>query len=393
MSMLPTTKRSYWTTWLATLLFFAAFYTLLVPLPLYLAAIELPDWQIGLILGAFGIASLIGRPLAGVFTDQWGYRPVVLFGTGALAVGALGVSLTAWPPFLFLLRLLQAAGYVAFTTAATALISELAPAARRGAALALFGVAANVAMTLVPASVSAMLDSLTLGGAFWLCGGLAVAGGLLVWRVIPKPPDRRAALVWRGLLQFPAVLRQPMLTTALFGLGFGAFFQFLPLLAERRGLEPVGLAYTVYGLAIILTRLVTGRLLDRPDRTQVLYPAFVLLALGLGWFAITDTRWTLLGAAALVAAGSGVLHPTLIAIHVDALTEAERGKASAGFYLAFDLGIGLGTWILSPAFEHFGLAGLFLLAAGFSLAGLVSVRAIDATATNVAARGIHPAKS
>ena len=49
--------KNYWTIWVATLLFFVAFYTLLIPFPLYLADVNLPDWQIAVVLGAMGIAS------------------------------------------------------------------------------------------------------------------------------------------------------------------------------------------------------------------------------------------------------------------------------------------------------------------------------------------------
>src|SRR5919199_3687389 len=81
----------YWLAWLATLTFFAGFYSLLVPLPRYLADAGLPDWQIGLVLGAFGVASLVGRPVAGVAADRFGARAVMLFGAAALAIGALAV--------------------------------------------------------------------------------------------------------------------------------------------------------------------------------------------------------------------------------------------------------------------------------------------------------------
>jgi MFS family permease len=370
-----TYTRSYWTTWSAALLFFAGFYTLIVPMPLYLAGIGLPDWQIGVIMGAFGIASLIGRPLAGALTDSLGFRPVILFGTAGLALGAVGVGFVTWPPLLFMLRILQAAGYVAFTTAATSLISDLAPVAKRGAALALFGAAANVAITMVPAVVSAGLELLTLRGAFLLCGGLAVLGGVLVWFAIPARTTPRGPFVVRSIFNFPAVLHAPMLTTWLFGIGFGVFYQFLPLLAERRGLAPVGLAYTVYGLSIIGTRLLTGRLLDRPDRRQVLPPAALLMAAGLSAFAIADQLWMLLVAAALTAIGGGLFHPALIAIHVDSIPE--RGRATAAFYLAFDLGIGLGAWILAPILDSFGLTSFFLAGAIISLIAILPIRAIS----------------
>src|SRR5947209_1539331 len=56
-----TARRNFWIAWAATLTFFAAFYALLTPLPRYLTAVGVPDGQIGLVLGAFGVAALLGR--------------------------------------------------------------------------------------------------------------------------------------------------------------------------------------------------------------------------------------------------------------------------------------------------------------------------------------------
>ncbi len=398
----------YWTVWSAALLFFAAFYALLVPIPLYLEAAGLPDWQIGLVLGAFGIASLVGRPLTGALCDSLGSRPVILFGTAALAVGAATMSFTANPVLLFGLRVLQAAGYVTFTTAATALVADLAEPNRRGAALALFGAAANVAITLTPAAVNAGLAFLTpqfgclsspcptwctqaftsastdsgacpLWGrgighsAFFLSSGLSILAGALVWRVIPRASRREDAdfsLV--QLVTLPGPLRGTMLTTALFGVSFGALFAFLPLLAERRELTSVGTAYSIYGVSIIATRILTGRLLDRADRSQVLLPALIVNAAGLAGLALATGMPLLVGSSALMGIGSGISHPALIAICVDRMPSAQRGRATAGFYLAFDLGIGLGSWILGLVLDAFGLHWLYFAASLVSVAGALT---------------------
>lgn len=398
----------YWTVWSAALLFFGAFYALLIPIPLYLESEGLPDWQIGLVLGAFGIASLIGRPLTGAANDSFGSRPVILFGTVSLSAGALLMSFTANPGWLFLLRIVQAAGYVSFTTAATALVAELAPEQRRGAALALFGAAANVAITLTPAAVSAGLDLLSpqfgcptapcptwctalpdlqtpmsdacpLWGrgighsAFILSAALSLLAGLLVWHVI-REPSRRPERVfsWSRLIDFPTALRGPMLTSLLFGVSFGALFAFLPLLAERRDLASAGPAFVVYGLSIIATRILTGRMIDRPNRGQVLLPALLLNATGLASFSFASTLPILLAGSVLMGIGSGVSHPALIAICVDRMPDSKRGRATAGFYLAFDLGIGAGSWLLGLVLGLLGLTGLYLAAALVSLAGALT---------------------
>jgi MFS family permease len=366
--------KGYWTIWTATLLFFAAFYTLMIPLPLYLTDIGLPDWQVGVILGALGIASLVARPLAGAGADSRGRQPVMLFGTGALLLGAVGMSFMTQPLLLFGLRVSQALGYVAFTTAATALISDLAPSQRRGKALAYFGTAANVAMTLTPAAVNAALGVLTLKGAFWLSGILAMIGGILALQVRQETRREKQAFDWRDLLRVLNRLRTPMVTSVFFGLGFGAFLQFLPLLAERRALGAAGLAYTVYGIGIIATRLTTGRLLDGSQRGRIMPVAFVLLSMGLGVFALAGSQTQLLMAAVIVAVGAGILHPLLIAVHVERVPSIERGRASAVFYLGFDLGIGLGAWVLSPAFQWLRLTGLYLIAAIMAFVGVLPAR-------------------
>ncbi len=398
----------YWTVWSAALLFFAAFYALLVPVPLYLEAAGLPDWQIGLVLGAFGIASLVGRPLTGALCDSLGSRPVILFGTAALAVGAAMMSFTSNPVLLFGLRVLQAAGYVTFTTAATALVADLAEPNRRGAALALFGAAANVAITLTPAAVNAGLafltpqfgcpsspcptwctQALTSAGAvdsscplwgrgighsaFFLSSGLSLLAGALVWRAIPRTSGReKADFSLVQLVTLPSPLRGPMFTTALFGVSFGALFAYLPLLAERRELASVGAAYSIYGVSIIATRILTGRLLDRPNRSQVLLPALMVNAAGLAGLAFATGMPMLVGSAALMGIGSGISHPALIAICVDRMPSAQRGRATAGFYLAFDLGIGLGSWFLGLVLDVLGIQWLYFAAALVSVVGGLS---------------------
>ncbi len=404
------TVSRYWTVWSAALLFFAAFYALLVPVPLYLEAAGLPDWQIGLVLGAFGVASLVGRPLTGAVSDNLGRRPVILFGTVSLAVGAALMSFTSNPALLFGLRVLQAAGYVTFTTAATALVADLAEPQRRGAALALFGAAANVAITLTPAAVSAGLEQLApqfgcpaspcptwciqvgegsaaVGGegvcpiwgrgighsAFFLSSGLSLLAGALVWRVIPGVSRRMGGSFSSAqLVSLPRPLRGPMLTTALFGVSFGALFAFLPLLAERRELASTGTAYAVYGVSIIVTRILTGRLLDRPNRGRVLPPALIINATGLAGLSVAADMPILAGSAALMGIGSGICHPALIAICVDRMPSAQRGRATAGFYLAFDLGIGLGSWLLGVVLDGVGLSGLYFAAALVSVVAAVS---------------------
>lgn len=374
-----TDRQNYWLTWATSLLFFVAFYTLLAPLPLYLAAIPLPDWQIGVIMGAFGVASLIGRPVAGLAADRLGYRNVMVAGAMALLVGVAGVTTTTSAALLFGLRLCQAIGYVAFTTASNALVVGLAAPGERKSLLTRFGAAANVAMTLTPATISALLPILTLSGAIWVAGLFALISGALALRVRTPPVAGDRVTGARFPLRIPRSMALPMTLAAIGGVGFGAFLQFLPLLTERQGGLPSGPLFALYGASIALTRFLTARWMDVGDQRQILRLGYALLAGGLGLFALGGNWPLLAGGAVGVAAGSGLLTGLLMNLHVEAAPQGARGSAVAFYYLGFDLGIGGGAWVLAPVLQQWGINSLYGWAAVVALLGVALVSATPRT--------------
>jgi len=191
----------YWRTWTSAFLFFGGFYALLVPLALYLAACDFADWQVGIILGAFGIAALIGRPLAGVCADVWGRGPLLRLGALSLLIGAGGVPFTKAAAPLFVLRIMQAVGYVAFTTAISARVADLAEPHKKGSALALFGVSINLAITVTPMAVNALLPTIKVNGAFAVAAGLAAAAALLSLSRTTGPHITAAVGNWTTVFQ------------------------------------------------------------------------------------------------------------------------------------------------------------------------------------------------
>ena len=367
-------QRDYRITWLATFLFFVAFYGLIVPLPRYLTSIGMADWQVGLVLGATSIASLLTRPISGILTDRLGYRRMLLFGSLSLIAGAVGVVFTTHLPLLFLLRILQALGYVIFTTAGNALVGQLASPEERSTKIAYFGLAANFAISMTPGLTDALLGWMPLNMAFWLVGTVAATAGLLsrLLRYAPQATDAQTQPValsqfWR----FPRRLWVSMFVSALFGVGFGAYFQFFAILLERRDIVAAPV-FAAYGISIILTRLLLGRYLDRIGLARVLIGAAITMAIGLLMAAVGNSLWMLIAAAALIAAGGGFFHPMLIAHHVT-LLPARPGWAVACFYFGFDAGLGIGAWILGAVLDLSGLTALYVVATVLTLATIAFI--------------------
>ncbi len=360
-------------TFASTLLFFVAFYALLVPLPRYLAGAGLQDWQIGLVLGAFGVAALFGRPWAGLAADWLGRRKVMAAGAAVFIVGVIGILLTTNVAFLMGARALQALGYVALTTAATARIADLTPPGQRGAAIARFGIAANLAMVTTPAIIDLCLDWLGLLGALAVAVLFAAISGALALVVRDRTQPKVEGSTHR-LWSLPGPIMRPWLAAVMLGVGFGVWLQYLPLLTERRQAGPTGLLYALYGVAIILTRLATGPLQDKGRDRTLLAVGFAAMLIGLCLFAFTARMTTYIPATMLIAVGGGILHPLLMAQHVTLMPDEMRGRAVSTFYLGFDLGNGLGVWVLGFALQGWGFSALFGLAALAALAGLAISR-------------------
>jgi predicted MFS family arabinose efflux permease len=359
----------YWLAWLATVTFFAGFYALLVPLTRYLEALGLQDWQIGFILGMFGVAALIARPLSGLAVDRFGARPTMLVGAGALGAGALLVPETASFAALAGLRVLQAIGYVAFTTGGTALVVSLTTPAERAGRLAAFGAAANVAIALAPAAMTALLVFAPVAVGLLATAACACLAGLVALLVpaIPTASNQVEART-RLLLVPPRRVWLPMLVTGLLGAGFAAFFQFAPILADRRGVA-TGLLYTSYGVVIIVTRLFGTRFVDCVPARVIVAVAAVLMAAAYALIASGPPFGLLLAGIGLVGASGGLFHPVLLAHHA-ALLPGTPGRASAAFYIAFDLGIGVGSWLFGIMLQVAGVSGMYWLAAASAVVAL-----------------------
>jgi len=81
---------------------------------------------------------------------------------------------------LLLLRVLHGIGWGAATTAASTLIADIAPPSRRGEAMGIFGMAANVAMAFGPALSIILLNSSDFPTLFTVGASIALVSLLLI---------------------------------------------------------------------------------------------------------------------------------------------------------------------------------------------------------------------
>jgi MFS family permease len=114
----------------------------------------------------------------------------------------------------------------------------------------------------------------------------------------------------------------------------------------EQGIVNPGLFFTAYGLTLIAAQILAGRLSDLVGRFRVIVPAMVLLALAFPVLTLVQSLPLLLGVAFLYGLGFGSARVNLNAWMVDRVPASIRGMAMSVAYGSFDLGIGLGSYLL-----------------------------------------------
>jgi MFS family permease len=151
----------------------------------------------------------------------------------------------------------------------------------------------------------------------------------------------------------------------------------VPLYGRSEGVANPGFFFTIYAVAMLLSRPVSGRLSDRIGRIAVAGPGMVVIGLGLGILAYSGQSWSLVLSAVILGVGVGAVMPTLMALMIDLVAPAERGGAMSTYGIGMDVGIGIGSVAQGAVAETYGFGAAFALAAVLSLVSVAAYWAME----------------
>ena len=363
--------RNYVLLCVGAFLFSGSMFVLFAVLPLFVVdELHGAESQVGLIMGAFALAAVLTRPLSGQLVSIWSRKSGLSLGTFIYFLAPVLYTLAGSVPVMLGLRFFHGIGIAIYTTASSVFVADLSPPARRGEAMGYYGMALNLSMTIGPALGAYLVGRIGFINLFWLSAGLALTSFLLTLLLReprrPSPPlhtpAARPPLFSRSAL-FPGLIAVCMTMT------FGVVVSFLPLFVQAHQLGNPGLFFTVYSIAVVVSRPFAGRLSDRFGRPAVIIPGMLLLTVAMTILACSTSQFGMLSAAVLQGVGFGGVQPSLMAQVVDRSTDHDRGPALATLMGAFDVGVGLSSIGLGLVLEATSFSVTFLCAAGIGLCG------------------------
>ncbi len=352
-------------------LFSGSMFILFAVLPLFVVQeLHGAESQVGLIMGAFAISAVLTRPFSGLLVSIWSRKSGLSIGTFIYFLAPALYTLAGSVSLMLGLRFFHGIGIAIYTTASSVFVADLSPPSRRGEAMGYYGMALNLSMTIGPALGAYLVGKIGFINLFWLSAALALASFLLTLLLHephrspppPQTPAKRPPLFHRSAL-FPGLIAVCMTMT------FGTVVSFLPLFVQAHQLGNPGLFFTVYSIAVVVSRPFAGRLSDRFGRPVVIIPGMLLLTMAMTILAFSSSQFGMLSAAVFQGFGFGGVQPSLMAQVVDRSTDHDRGPALATLMGAFDVGVGLSSVGLGLVLGATSFPVTFLCAAGIGLFG------------------------
>jgi DHA2 family methylenomycin A resistance protein-like MFS transporter len=237
---------------------------------------------------------------------------------------------------------------------------------RRGEAASVFDLMPSVAQMVMSA---VGLLAWTAGGGlavFSLAAAVGIAGFLIVLATIPPdPPSVRASPSPTNrmpLLEPSAIL--PMVIVVLFMSASPLFVIYPPILATQHGIPLTELAvyYPVYGLAMVGSRVLVTKVIDRLPRLGVIIGGALLAIAGLFGSIQATSIAALTIAGALNAGAVGVLVPALTAAVIDRAPPGRMGSAMGTYSIGYQFAGGFGAAVWGFVIEQSGFLTAYWLA-------------------------------
>lgn len=342
---------------------------LLPTLPMYIADLGATPVEVGLCTAAATLTSIIIRPFAGLAVDRLGRRGVLYMGFFITAVVLLAYSFSPLVSLVLVVRLLHGFGWGSSTTSSTTIAADVIPKKRFGEGVGFFTLSQSLSLAIGPGVGIALMATAGFRTLTIIAAGTVGLAALLAafvrCRKIEKKPVKQKFVPYERRSIKPSVL---MLCVSS---AFGSIIGFISLYGTQRGIENMGLYFTVSAASLLVSRAFIGRLIDRFGMNIAVFPGFALFIASMVMLFAAKSMPVFLAAGLVQGVGYGSVQTSLQTMSLLRAPKGRMGAANATFFTGMDMGTGLGYIVGGALATVFGYGMMYFLMGIPLMAGMV----------------------
>lgn len=344
-------------------------------------ALNVNPKNIGLLITAFTLPTLLLGPIIGIMADRLGRKKIIVPALFIFGIAGTACAFARDFNLLLFLRLLQGIGAAPLASLSVTLIGDLYTQDRRTAAMGYNASVSSIGTASYP----------TIGGALATFGWnfpfmlpiVAIPIGLVVLFALKNPEPKGDRNLNEYLRNAGKVLQNRQLfglfiaSAANFVLLYGAYVTYLPQLISNTFKAPpttIGILLSSVSVAITITSSQLGRLSRRFQATTLIRASFVLFGLALFIVPFVPNIWLLLIPTTIFGIGLGIGFPSVQTLLANLAPREYLATILSVNGTFFGLGQTLGPLLMGIAFGIGGINSVFFTGVGFAILTLIVFR-------------------
>lgn len=333
----------------------------------------------GSVIFLFSIAAGISRPFAGKLADLIGRKRTIYTGIAIAFFVSLSYPLMSLLSFFLLLRFTHGLSAGFAPTGSTALLTDILPEGKKGAAMGLWGTFISLGIGVGQALGSYIFSLSNFDTLFMCSAGFAVIALLFIFPIKETLADKQR-FSWQQLRIRKEDIIEPdvrpaaliMLLTAI---SSGVIFVLSSDYAGYLGIQNKGYFFGIYVLSTIAIRLLFSSISDRIGRRKTMLFGCGLLVFSMISIGLANSIGTYTAGAVVFGLATGISSPTLFAWTADLSPVHRRGTGSGTMFIALEAGILIGSGLTFLVYHNTFLTAkiCMFIAAAFALLAILAL--------------------
>lgn len=314
----------------------------------------------GFVASVFILGILIGRAASGNFINKIGIKNVVWGGVVMFFLTYVLYFLDFGLTFLIIVRLLNgfATGYI--STALNTLATIILPEDRRGEGISYFSLSLILASSIGPFMSFTIFKDMPFNQMLLIVliiMAVTTVSFLFVKTNNSYSKDREVTF---KLLDKKAAVMSPGIL--ILGFTQSTIFAFIGTYTLINGYYlAASLYFIVYSIATMLTRPITGRILDYRGPVGLIIATIIFNAIGYYILGGAINDWMVLISAAVIGLGMGNYQSIAQATCVSLGDKDNIGLSTSTFFISLETGLGFGPLILGAVAAYVGYGSMYQL--------------------------------